>query len=75
MRRLGMMADLLLALRRLWANGCGMIFKVTADGTLTTLHRFDVKDGYLTLDSASLVPGADGNFYGTTGNGGSFKNQ
>jgi len=55
------------------ANGCGTIFKVTTGGTLTTLHRFVVTDGYLTLDSASLVQGTDGNFYGTTGNGGSFK--
>jgi uncharacterized repeat protein (TIGR03803 family) len=55
------------------SNGCGTIFKVTTGGTLTTLHQFDVKDGYLTLDTASLVQGTDGNFYGTTGNGGSFK--
>ncbi|MGA8489285.1 MAG: choice-of-anchor tandem repeat GloVer-containing protein [Terriglobales bacterium] len=54
-------------------NGCGTIFKVTTGGALTTLHQFDVKDGYLTLDFASLVQGTDGNFYGTTGNGGSFK--
>jgi uncharacterized repeat protein (TIGR03803 family) len=52
------------------ATGCGTIFKVTTGGTLTTLHRFDVKDGYLTLDLASLVQGTDGNFYGTTENGG-----
>ena len=55
------------------ANGCGTIFKVTPAGVLTTLHQFDVKDGYLTLDTASLVQGTDGNFYGTTGNGGTFK--
>jgi len=55
------------------ASGCGTIFKVTKAGVLTTLHRFVVTDGYLTLDSASLVRGTDGNFYGTTGNGGSFK--
>jgi uncharacterized repeat protein (TIGR03803 family) len=55
------------------ANGCGTIFKVTPGGVLTTLHRFVVTDGFLTLNSAELVQGTDGKFYGTTGNGGSFK--
>jgi uncharacterized repeat protein (TIGR03803 family) len=54
-------------------NGCGTIFKVTPAGVLTTLHRFVATDGFLTLDNASLVQGTDGNFYGTTENGGSFK--
>ena len=36
-------------------NGCGTVFKITAAGTLTTLHSFD---------------GTDGNFYGTTYAGG-----
>jgi uncharacterized repeat protein (TIGR03803 family) len=54
-------------------DGCGTIFKVTSGGSLNTLHSFDLKDGSLTLSSAGLVQGTDGNFYGTTENGGSSK--
>jgi uncharacterized protein (TIGR03437 family) len=44
----------------------GTIFKMTPGGTLTTLYSFtDLKDG---LDpQTTLIQGADGNFYGTTG--------
>lgn len=48
--------------------GCGTIFEITADGTLTTLHDFDFSDGANPV--AGLVQGMDGNFYGTTGAGG-----
>jgi uncharacterized repeat protein (TIGR03803 family) len=48
--------------------GCGTVFKITPDGTLTTLHRFSGADGE---DSQSgLVQALDGNFYGTTDLGG-----
>lgn len=47
--------------------GCGTIFKLTAEGTLTTLHTFVGTDGEY---PNSLVPGTDGNFYGTTLYGG-----
>src|SRR5258706_1633189 len=43
---------------------CGTVFKVTALGTLTTLHSFDSSDGNGPF--APLVQGTDGNFYGTT---------
>jgi uncharacterized repeat protein (TIGR03803 family) len=49
------------------ANGVGTVFKITASGTLTTLHSFDGTDG---LYPGTLVQGTNGNFYGTTGNGG-----
>jgi uncharacterized repeat protein (TIGR03803 family) len=49
-------------------SGCGTVFKITPKGKLTTLHNFDNSDG--ANPYAALVQGADGNFYGTTENGG-----
>jgi uncharacterized repeat protein (TIGR03803 family) len=49
--------------------GCGTIFKITPSGTFTTLHIFIGTDG----DGPNwLVQGTDGNFYGTTANGGAL---
>lgn len=42
---------------------CGTVFKLAPGGKLTTLHSFDVTDGYY---PSSLIQGNDGNFYGTT---------
>ncbi len=45
----------------------GTIFRITPEGTLTTLHTFcqtDCADGY--QPSAGLIQAIDGNFYGTT---------
>ncbi len=53
----------------LGANLYGMVFKVTSKGTFTILHAFDLTDGGNPI--AGLVLGKDGNFYGTTFNGGS----
>ena len=51
--------------------GCGTIFKITAQKTLTTLYSFCVQttctDGW---NPDSLVLATDGNFYGTTFHGG-----
>jgi uncharacterized repeat protein (TIGR03803 family) len=52
-------------------DGCGTVFKVTPSGKLTTLHSFDGSDG---SNPTGVVLGADGNFYGTTSNGGSSSN-
>jgi uncharacterized repeat protein (TIGR03803 family) len=49
-------------------SGCGTIFKITPSGTLTTLHRFNNRDGAFPV--AGLVQGTDGDFYGTTEIGG-----
>jgi uncharacterized repeat protein (TIGR03803 family) len=49
-------------------SGCGTVFKMTPDGVLTTLHSFDNTDGC--FPEAGLVQGTDGNFYGTTSQGG-----
>jgi len=49
-------------------GGCGTIFKITPQGSLTSLYSFN-----LTTDAAApgnLIQGADGNFYGTAASGG-----
>lgn len=50
--------------------GCGTVFKMTSDGTLTTLHSFDATDG--AAPYAALVQAADDNFYGTTETRGAY---
>ena len=47
----------------------GTVFKITPEGTLTTLHIFDNGDGGAG-PIAGLVQGSDENFYGTTTYGG-----
>jgi uncharacterized repeat protein (TIGR03803 family) len=49
-------------------TGCGVVFKVTLSGTLTTLFSFDGADGE--APQAALVQGKNGEFYGTTAAGG-----
>ena len=49
--------------------GYGTVFKITASGTLTNLYSFnDAHDG--AIPHAGLVLASDGNFYGTTSQGG-----
>ncbi len=43
---------------------CGTVFKITPEGTLTTLHSFDGNDG--ANPTAALLQESNGNFYGTT---------
>jgi uncharacterized repeat protein (TIGR03803 family) len=52
------------------ANFKGTVFKVTAIGTLTTLHSFTGSPSDGAVPGAGLVQGTDGNFYGTTTSGG-----
>ena len=47
----------------------GTVFKVTTNGTLTTLVSFNGTNG--AYPHAGLTLGNDGNFYGTTSQGGS----
>jgi uncharacterized repeat protein (TIGR03803 family) len=49
-------------------GGCGTVFRITPEGTLTTLHSFDGTDGSST--QAGLIQASNGNFYGTTYGGG-----
>jgi uncharacterized repeat protein (TIGR03803 family) len=51
-----------------FVGGCGTVFKITAGGTLTTLHAFDFNDG--ASSDAGLAQADDGTFYGTTELGG-----
>lgn len=53
------------------AEGGGTVFKMTADGGLTTLHNFNPKDSSEgNTPYAALLQATDGNFYGTTFDGG-----
>jgi len=53
-------------------NNCGTVFKMSPAGTLTTLYTFcaqpNCTDG--NVPRAGVVQGTDGNFYGTTSEGG-----
>jgi len=49
--------------------GCGMLFKVTPMGALTTLFSFDGADGE--APQGALLQATNGEFYGTTAVGGS----
>ncbi len=55
-------------------DACGTVFKITPEGTLTTLYRFcsqfNCPDG--AQPQVGLVQGIDGNFYGTTSQGGAY---
>src|SRR5208282_489012 len=57
--------------------GCGTVFSITPGGTLTTLYNFcsqsNCTDGSLPAFNR-LVQGANGDFYGTTQNGGANNN-
>jgi uncharacterized repeat protein (TIGR03803 family) len=51
-------------------GGCGIVFRISPSGSYSNLHSFF---GYPTdgqWPDAGLVQGSDGNFYGTTQNGG-----
>lgn len=53
-----------------FGEGYGTIFKITPQGTLTTLWQFNGTNGQ--YPAAGLVQGVDGNFYGTTREGGNI---
>jgi len=51
-------------------GGCGTVFQITSGGTLTTLHSFSSADG--AAPWGELIQAVDGNFYGTTAQGGAY---
>ncbi len=53
-------------------SGCGTVFKITPGGTLTTLYSFCAQSGCPDGSGphAGLIQATDGNFYGTTSDGG-----
>src|SRR5207244_4299551 len=53
-----------------FGNGRGTVFKMTPDGAVTTIALFNGTNGFFPL--GGLVQGSDGNFYGTTRDGGAF---
>jgi uncharacterized repeat protein (TIGR03803 family) len=57
-------------------NDSGTVFQITPSGTLKTLYSFCPQSGCADgqYPYAGLVQGADGNFYGTTQQGGSNSN-
>jgi uncharacterized repeat protein (TIGR03803 family) len=57
------------------AYGCGTIFRITPGGSLSTLHSFCSKSGCTdgANPTAVLIQATDGNFYGTTEQGGGNK--
>ena len=60
------------AYTNLSGSGNGTVFKLTTNGTLTTLASFNGTNGARPL--AGLVQALDGSFYGTTANGGTGTN-
>jgi uncharacterized repeat protein (TIGR03803 family) len=52
--------------------GCGTIFRITPTGNFTNLHSFNRTEGAHPRDS--LAQASDGNFYGTTVQGGTSAN-
>jgi len=50
------------------SDGCGTIFSLSPTGTLTTVRNLALKNG--SGPASGLTLGADGNFYGTTYDGG-----
>lgn len=51
-------------------GGCGVVFKLDANGNLTVLHAFDRTDGE--SPAAALIQDSAGNLYGSTTGGGGF---
>jgi uncharacterized repeat protein (TIGR03803 family) len=56
----------------MFGGGYGTIFEITSEGEFINVQNFDLTDG--SFPWGGLVQATDGNFYGTTQNGGTFAN-
>ena len=52
------------------SNNCGSVFKITPTGVETVLYSFGASVGDGVEPTAPLIQASDGNFYGTTSDGG-----
>jgi len=53
-------------------NGNGNVFRITPSGSLTILYNLDNTQGDGEFPIGRLIQGSDGNFYGTTVDGGAY---
>jgi len=51
-------------------GGCGTVFKITFKGVVKIVYNFDSAHG--AIPQSAVIQGADGNFYGTAGEGGTY---
>jgi uncharacterized repeat protein (TIGR03803 family) len=56
------------------AYNYGSVVKITPEGAETVLHSFGGGNADGSIPEAALIQGSDGNFYGTTGSGGTYNN-
>src|ERR1017187_7353331 len=56
------------------SEGCGTVFRISPNGSYTNLYSFTGSPNDGSHPDATLVQGSDGNFYGTTEEGGSGTN-
>lgn len=54
------------------ANAEGTFFEITTGGTFTLLYSFGATTNDAAYPQAQMIQAADGNFYGTSANGGAF---
>ncbi len=53
---------------------CGTVFRINSNGSYTNLYSFGTHNPDGKYPMAALVQGSDGNFYGTTSQGGTYSN-
>jgi uncharacterized repeat protein (TIGR03803 family) len=53
-------------------SGCGTVFRISPGGSYTNLYSFQSSPNDGEHPYGGLVQGSDGNFYGTTGDGGTY---
>ena len=53
-------------------GGCGAVFKMTSAGATSALYLFASGGGGVPPNPSGLIQGSDGNFYGTTSQGGQY---